>query len=55
MPKKTRYLGYDSGQGSSKKWFTPNPQPHAGNGDTGSTFLKAVKVIFRDDKGRKQK
>ena len=54
MTKKTKYLGLESGR-SSGKWFTPNPQPHAGNGQTGSPLLKAVKLIFRDSSGRKQK
>jgi len=53
MPKKTKYLGLESGK-SSSKWFTPKPQPHAGNGETGSPLLKAIKVVFRSPSGKKQ-
>jgi len=54
MTKKTKHLGLESGK-SSTKWFTPNPQPHAGNGQTGRPLLKAIRMIFRDPSGRKQK
>lgn len=53
MAKKTKYLGLESGR-SSKTWFTPNPQPHTGNGETGGILRKAIKVVFRDEAGKKK-
>ena len=55
-----RYVGNESGK-SSKKWFTPSdrPHPHTGDGVTsrkpGSLVGRALKVIFRDAKGKKLK
>lgn len=54
--KKTKHLGLESGK-SSSTWFTPAPkqQPHTGNGESGSTLLRGVKLIFRSANGKRQK